>query len=150
MKKNVFFLVFGVVLLSFLTYGCNGRDYNTDPWAIPTFTPVPSPVAGAMVMGISVICSPGATTVSVTIISGSTPVTNAAVSINGQVITHMWSGVYMNTGLTGVTPGTVLNLSVTSPSGNATGTATVPMTTGTNIGTITGADPSSVFQASCS
>jgi hypothetical protein len=148
MKKAGLLIIFSFVLLSFLTYGCTNRDYDTGVWTMPTFTPLPS----GIIVGANIMYTPSSSFGTIVLATtGGNPVSGATVTINGQPFLEAsaGSGVYMNTTLTGITTGTVLNLVVTSTSGNATGTATIPMTTGTNAGTFTGAAAGSTFAASC-
>ena len=160
MKKTGFFVVFFVVLAIFLTYGCNGRDYNEPVWTMPTFTPTggaaPTAITGTgiyVVASVSYNAGISAGTVQLQIGSSSgTAVSGATVTMNGQALNEVaaGTGAYMVMPMTGLAVGTTINLIIISPSGNATGTIVVPATGVPGVGTITGGAATSVFAATSS
>jgi len=151
MKKAGLFLIFAVVLVSFFTYGY-GRDYgNSDIWTIPTFTPVPA--APLFVAASANYDSPsGIATYMVILTKGSVSgaaVSGASVTINGVLVPEIspGTGQYITMGPAANPAGTVVNMNITSSSGNATGSVTMPAAAGTSNGTVSGGAVGSAYTA---
>jgi hypothetical protein len=147
-KKTGLFIIFTIVAISFLTYGC-GRSYDSPTWTMPTFTPSPTvhlfvtanvtygaPITTGMVI-LQLGSSSGA------LISG------AQVYINGTQLTETspGSGVYMNMLLSTIAAGSTVSLTITSTSGSATGTIIMPAIGAATVGTISGGATGSSFTA---
>jgi hypothetical protein len=82
--------------------------------------------AGAPDLTVSAVVS--LTVGSVTLYKTSTSdyVTGATVTVNSQALPYLGSGIYGTTGLTGISTGSSVNLSVSTSLGNVTASGTMP------------------------
>ncbi len=140
MKKAVLFFVFAVVVVSFFTVSCTKSP--TTPVATPT--PVPNLQFTAQVV---ISSGAGVTMGQITIVTaGSVAVNDATVTMNGQGLTFAGSGGYVNMALTGIVTGTTVNLAISSPEGNASGSVVMPASS-MAVGSTSGAVAGSVYMA---
>ncbi len=148
LKKTALFAVFSLVILSFVTYGC-GRSYDTSPWTLPTFTPLPTGnlyISASATYNSGGAVTAGTVTIQLTNASGAA-VTGATVTMNGQAVNELGGGAYLTPNLTGLTPGTTVSLSISSASGSATGSIVMPALGGSSTGTISNGATGSTFAA---
>jgi hypothetical protein len=58
--------------------------------------------------------------------NGAVPVTGATVTLNGQVLAETPGGTYQNSGLTGISTGTLVNFLVATSAGNVSASGVMP------------------------
>jgi hypothetical protein len=137
MKKFFPFLIAAVVL--FMT-GCIDNYTPSKPSTLPTPVPTTSTTSG-LTVGATIMyaLTDGTANAVVIVVNGSTPLSGATVTINGQPLAFT-SGIGYSGAVTGLSVGATVTLSITSSSGSASASCTVPATSGASTtATVTGA-----------